>query len=128
VSRPATSCGHGEIQQRGQPSSSCRAAEPIRFIQHGLDAIERPDGVRGERRAEVDGGSAALRDVVLLLRPIKGGGCSGDHDTAPFNARRYVNCEVHGAWLDPDDLSLLDESSAVALLSNLDRLLDPSRR
>lgn len=58
----------------------------------------------------------------LYYDPMKGRGCSGDHDTGSFNAWRYVNCEVYGAWLDPDDLALRDESSAVALLSNLDRL------
>lgn len=63
---------------------------------------------------------AALRDVLYLFYDLtKYQGFSGDHDTGSFDAWRYVNCEVFGGWLDPDDLALLHEGSAAALLSNL---------
>lgn len=63
---------------------------------------------------------AAIRDVLYLYYDLtKYRGFSGDHDIGTFNAWRFVNCEVRGGWLDPDDTALLHEGSAVALLSNL---------
>lgn len=63
---------------------------------------------------------AAIRDVLYLYYDLtKYRGFTGDHDTGSFKAWRYVDCDEYGGWLDPTDVALLHEGSAVALLSNL---------
>jgi hypothetical protein len=71
------------------------------------------DGYRWEEA------KAAIRDILWLYRDLtRYNGFSGDHPTGSFHPWKWLACE-YGGWGDEDDIRLLQEGSAVALLSKL---------
>jgi hypothetical protein len=61
--------------------------------------------------------SSAIRDILFLYRELTAyNGYSGDHDTGTFDPWEFVDSTGEEGWASPDDLNLLHEGSAVAIL------------
>jgi hypothetical protein len=65
---------------------------------------------------------AAMRDMLFLYRDLTDyRGFSGDHPTGTFRPWRWLACESKTGWGSCDDVQLLREGSAVALIVNAGR-------
>jgi hypothetical protein len=62
----------------------------------------------------------AIRDILYLYRDlVEYGGVVGDHDLGAFEPWEFLQASVHGGWATDDDMRLLHEGSAVALVCDL---------
>jgi len=71
-----------------------------------------------------------MRDILFLYRDLTSyRGFTGDHPTGTFRAWRWLVCESKTGWGSCDDVQLLQEGSAVALIVDLidtwDRAMGP---
>jgi hypothetical protein len=70
-----------------------------------------------------DEATAAIRDILWLYRDLTQYlGFCGDHETGSFRPWRWLECELD-QWRDEDDVQLLQEGSAVALLCEFTHIL-----
>jgi hypothetical protein len=62
----------------------------------------------------------AIRDILYLYRELTFyEGIQGDHDTGSFDPWTFLQGTAYGGWVTEDDLKLLHEGSAVALVCDL---------
>jgi hypothetical protein len=62
----------------------------------------------------------AIRDILYLYRDlVQYGGLVGDHDLGAFEPWEFLQATVHGGWATDDDMKLLHEGSAVAVICDL---------
>jgi hypothetical protein len=62
----------------------------------------------------------AIRDILYLYRELVAyGGVVGDHTIGSFDPWEFVRAAAYGGWAIDEDLKLLHEGSAVALLCDL---------
>jgi hypothetical protein len=62
----------------------------------------------------------AIRDILYLYRELVAyGGVVGDHDVGAFERWEFLQATTYGGWATDDDMKLLHEGSAVAIICDL---------
>jgi hypothetical protein len=79
-----------------------------------MSAMHIVDAQTGKRAQD------AIRDILYLYRDLVAyEGVVGDHDLGAFDPWEFLQATRYGSWVIDDDLKLLHQGSAVAIICDL---------